>query len=347
MSYKKVVVSALALAMSCGPALADGTVNVLTWEGYADQSFISKFEKESGCKVNATYVGSGEEIIAKLAAGGGVYDLVSPASDISGTIIDADFVEPLDTSKIPEWNNIFEKFRQLPSIQKDGKYYAMPYTWGVIGFMYRNSAFPTPPTSIKELFNESHKGRVSLWDDKSAIYVAARANGDMNIYTLDDQQLQKAVDTLVKQRPLIRKYWATAGELVDLYANNEVDISNTWTGYIANTLKGKGVEVTEFIPKENAEAWADTWMVVKGRSSNSCTYKFLNMQLSELGQCGVSEAMQYSVSNPVAAKKCLSEAAFKDRHMDDPTYLDGLMLWQPLGERLEAYTNAWNSVKAQ
>jgi len=33
-------------------------------------------------------------------------------------------------------------------------------------------------------------------------------------------------------------------------------------------------------------------------------------------------------------------------HQDDPAYLDSLMLWRNLGARLEAYTNAWNAVKA-
>jgi putative spermidine/putrescine transport system substrate-binding protein/spermidine/putrescine transport system substrate-binding protein len=145
----------------------------------------------------------------------------------------------------------------------------------------------------------------------------------------------------------VRKYWATAGELVDLYAGGEVWISNTWGGYQSALLAEQGIEVTEFIPEEGAEGWMDSWMIVKGSPNQECAYKFLNMQISEQGQCGVANVNGYSVANPVAAKACMSEEQFSALHQDDPDYLDSLLMWQPLGERLEAYTNAWNAVKAQ
>lgn len=343
---KKMTVALVALGMAAGPALADGQVNVLTWEGYADTSFIKKFETESGCKVTATYVGSNDDFAPKLAAGGDVYDLISPSIDTTMTMIDAGFVEPIDTAKITEWNNIYEKFRGTGGISKDGAVYGMPYAWGAIAFMYRKDKFPTPPTSIADLWKSDYKGKVSLWDDKSAIYVAARMQGDTNIYELTDEQLEKAKMKLIEQKPLIRKYWATAGELVDLYAAGEVWISNTWAGYQSAQIKAKGIEVEEFIPKENAEGWVDSWMIVKGTPNKDCAYKFLNMQLSELGQCGVANVNGYSAVNPVAAKKCMKPEQYVALHQDDPAYLDSLILWQNLGARLENYTNTWNAVKS-
>lgn len=344
---KKTLTATLALALAAGPALAEGTVNVLTWEGYADASFITKFEEESGCKVSATYVGSNDDFAPKLLGGGGVYDLITPSIDTTALMIDLGLVEPLDTAAIKGWNDIYPKFLAQPGIQRDGEYYGMPYSWGAIAFMYLTSAFPTPPTSIADLWNPELKGKVSLWDDKSAIYVAARKNGDMDIYNLTDEQIEKAKAALIEQKPLVRKYWATAGELVDLYKAGEVVISNTWAGYQSGLLKAEGIEVTEFIPKEGAEGWMDSWMVVKDTPNKECAYKFLNMQLSEQGQCGVANVNGYSATNAVAAKNCMSPEQFTALHQDDPAYLDSLMIWTALGDRFETYTNAWNAVKAQ
>ena len=343
---RKISTALVALGLVAGPALADGQVNILTWEGYADASFIKQFETDSGCKVSATYVGSNDDFAPKLAAGGNVYDIITPSLDTTYTMVDAGFVEPLDTSKITEWNNIYEKFRKSAGINKDGVTYGMPYAWGAIAFMYRVDKFPTPPTSIADLWNEQYKGKVSLWDDKSAIYVAARLEGNTNIYELNDAQIEQAKLKLIAQKPLIRKYWATAGELVDLYVAGEVWISNTWAGYQSAQIKAKGIDVKEFIPKENAEGWLDSWMIVKDTPNKDCVYKFLNMQSSELGQCGVANVNGYSAANPVAAKKCMKPEQYEALHQDDPAYLDSLMLWRNLGERLEAYTNAWNAVKA-
>lgn len=346
MIFKSGAAMVLAMSVVATPALAEGEVNILTWEGYADQSFVAQFEQESGCKVTATYVGSNDDFAPKMAAGGGVYDLITPSIDTTKTMIEAGFVEPLDTSKLTEWNNIYEKFRNAEGINHDGAVYGMPYAWGAIAFMYRVDKFPTPPTSIADLWSESVKGKVSLWDDKSAIYVAARLNGDNDIYHLTDEQIEKAKAKLIEQKPLVRKYWATAGELVDLYAAGEVWVSNTWAGYQSSLIKEKGIEVQEFIPKENAEGWMDSWMVVKDTPNLDCAYKFLNMQSAEAGQCGVANVNGYSAANPVAAKKCMAPEQYESLHQDDPDYLNSLLLWENLGERLEAYTNAWNAVKS-
>ena len=59
--------SVAALVLAGGAASAQ-ELNVLTWEGYADDSFIKPFEEASGCKVNATYVGSNDDFAPKLAA---------------------------------------------------------------------------------------------------------------------------------------------------------------------------------------------------------------------------------------------------------------------------------------
>jgi putative spermidine/putrescine transport system substrate-binding protein/spermidine/putrescine transport system substrate-binding protein len=133
---------------------------------------------------------------------------------------------------------------------------------------------------------------------------------------------------------------------VDLYASDEVWISNTWGGYQSALLAEQDVPVKEFIPKENAEGWMDSWMLVKGSPNEECAYKFINMAISELGQCGVANVNGYSVANPVAAKNCMSAEQFAGLHQDDPDYLDSLLLWENLGKRLEAYTNTWNAVKA-
>lgn len=340
--------AAVLMGVSWGAvAQAEGELNLLTWEGYADDSFVKKFEEDSGCKVSAAYVGSNDEFPAKLAAGGGVYDMISPSIDTVEIMVQAGFVEPIDISKIDRYDEVYGAFKEATTKAGGGDYYSVPFTWGSIPFMYRVDKFDTPPTSLDDLWRDDLKGKISLWDDKSALYVAARKNGDMNIYSLTDEQLAAAKQTLLDQKPLVRKYWATAGELVDLYAQGEVWISNTWGGYQSALLAEQGIEVKEFLPKERAEGWMDSWMVVKGTPNEDCAYKFINMAISEQGQCGVADVNGYSVANPVAAKKCMSAEQFTALHQDDLDYVKTLMMWESLGDRLEVYTNTWNAVKVQ
>lgn len=348
---KKSFLGCAGIASICVATLASastaGELNILTWEGYADPSVIEPFEAATGCKVSATYVGSNDDFAPKLAAGGGVFDIVTPSIDTTFSLIEAGFVQEIDISRISAWGDLYKQFTTADGIQKDGKIYGVPYAWGAIPFMYRKDKFDTPPTSIAALWDPALKGRVSLWDDKSALYVAARLNGDMNIYSLSDEQIAAAQVKLIEQRPNIRKYWSTAGELVDLFKSDEVWISNTWGGYQSALLADEGVEVVEFIPEEGAEGWMDSNMIVTGTPNEECAYQFLNMAVSAEGQGGVFRVNGYSSTNPVAAKEFMTPEEFSALHQDDPDYLNSLLLWENLADRLPVYTNAWNSVKSQ
>ncbi len=326
-------------------AMAEGQLNLLTWEGYADPSFVESFEAASGCKVSATYVGSNDDFVPKLAAGGGVYDLISPSIDTAPVTAAAGFVEPIDTSRVKGLEEVYELFRASPGLTKDGQLWGVPWTWGSIPFMYRTDMITEEPTSIAALWDPKYAGKVSLWDDKSSLYVAARLNGDMNIYALDDAAMERAKQKLIEQKPLIRKYWGTAGELVNLFASGEVWISNTWGGFQSAELMKQGIPVKEFIPIENAEGWMDSWQIVKGSPNVDCAYAWINYSLTPEAQCGVANVTGYSAANPVAAKACMSAEQFVALHQDDVDYINRLMLWET-PDRLEVYTNTWNAVKA-
>ena len=70
---------------SCGKKTP--TLNLLVWEGYADPSFVHAFEEKYHCKVSASYMGSSDELVAKLRGGSaGNYDVISPSSDVATSI---------------------------------------------------------------------------------------------------------------------------------------------------------------------------------------------------------------------------------------------------------------------
>ncbi|MGE3230772.1 MAG: ABC transporter substrate-binding protein [Hyphomicrobium sp.] len=334
----------LAIVAAGGASAVAGELNFLGWEGYADESFVKEFESATGCKVTATYVGSNDDFAPKLASGGGVYDIVSVSADTTGVLVAAGLVEPLDMSKIEHWNDIYELFRNAKGINRDGQVYGVPLTWGSIPLMYRTDKITEEPDSYAVLWDERYKGKIALWDDKSAIFNTARLLGYDNVYSLTDEQLEAVKQKLIEEKPLLRKYWSTAGELINLYASGEVWISNTWGGYQVAELQKQGIPVKEFLPKEKADGWADNWMIVKGSPNQDCAYQYINFTTSARGQCGISSVTGYSAANPVAAKACMTSEEFEAKHQDDIDYVDSLVMWeQP--DRLDVYTNTWNAIK--
>ncbi len=328
-------------------AASAGELNILTWEGYAADAFISKFEEGSGCKVTASYVGSNDDFAAKLAAGGGVYDIVTPSLDTVSMMRQAGFVQPIDTAKVEGYGDIYPEFSKSSDIVADGETWAVPLVWGSVSLIYRPDKFATPPDSIGVLFDPANKGKISMWDDKSAIYWTARYLGYDNVFDLTDEQLEAVKAKLIEQKPLVRKYWSSAGELTELMANQEVFVSNAWTGLTSkdvNNLK-KGFEVVEFTPKEKAEGWMDSMMLVKDTPNEECAYKFMSFMNSAGGQCGIAASTGYFPVNPKAVDGCMDPEMKKERQVGNIDFVKSLVMWQQ-PKRLDKYLEVWNAVKA-
>src|SRR5262249_8609101 len=61
-------------------AQASQTINILTWETYDNQPWLTAFTKKTGIAVNATTVGSPAEMFAKVRANPSQYDIVYATS---------------------------------------------------------------------------------------------------------------------------------------------------------------------------------------------------------------------------------------------------------------------------
>src|SRR3984957_2875151 len=78
------------------------TPNLLVWEGTADLSLVNKFENKNLARVSVSYMGTSDELVAKLRGGSaGNYDVISPSSDVATSIATAGLAAPLDLTKIP------------------------------------------------------------------------------------------------------------------------------------------------------------------------------------------------------------------------------------------------------
>jgi spermidine/putrescine transport system substrate-binding protein len=341
-----VLLVGLALFPQQGTA-ADNELHALTWEGYTDPSVISIFEEQTGCTLIPTYVGDNDEITAKMAAGGGEYDVISPAVDNAQLMIGMDVLEPLDPARLEHFDEIYQSFRDQPGVQSDGQIWSMPMAWGSIPLMYRTDKFDEPPTSATVLWDPQYAGKIAIQNVKSSMYIAARVlyGPDFDVYDMTDEQLDAVKAKLLEQKPLVRKYWSSAGELIELYANDEVWVSETWGGYQVAQLQEMGIPVAEVLPIEKADGWQDVWNIVKGTENLDCAYAWINFISGPDGQCGMVRVAGYSAANPSAVQECLTDDVKRELHLDNLDYAEGLDFWK-LPPRIGKYVEVWNAVLA-
>ena len=342
------LLAALVFVGSC--AKKTPTLNLLVWEGYADPSFVQVFEEQNHCKVTASYMGSSDELVAKLRGGSsGNYDVISPSSDVATSIASAGLAAPLDLSQIPSYGQLSAQLTSLPLVRVKGQVYGVPFMWGPDPIIYDTTAFLAPPDSWNVMWNPKYKGKISVWDDLSTVYMAAQVLGydkpdPSQLYNLTDEQLDAVKKKLLELKPNIRKIWSTGGELTNLFQSHEIVIAMGWPLNTAD-LKKANFPVGETIPKENTTGWIDHLMITAGSENKELAYKFLEYMVEAKTQKLVTDKTHYVPANPQAGQ-FMTPDEVKTLHLDDMDgYQKHIYFWQNVPRR-QKYTEIWNEVKA-
>lgn len=343
----------------------EGELNIVAWEGYAQDDWVKPFEEKSGCKVNRKYAGSSDEMVALMrSGGGGEYDLVSASGDATLRLIYGGDVQPIDVSLIPDFANFLENLKSPPHNTVNDLHYGLSYEWGPNVLMWNADKITTAPTSWAEIYADTHKGQITVPDNPIQIADAAlylmKTKPELGIkdpYELTPAQLDAAVKLLSDQKPLIKKYWALASDEIELFKNGDATIGAAWP-YQTNALKADGVNVMDTIPAEGATGWADSWMLSAKSKHVMCAYQF--MAYVSTPDVQAQQAIYFG-ETPANAKACdamnkQEEGSCTKYHLDAPaSYFEQIHFWKtPLpdcGDGTTACTSygdwqkAWQKVK--
>jgi spermidine/putrescine-binding protein len=327
------------------------TLSLLVWEGYADGSFVKGFEEQCQCKVTASYMGSSDELVAKLRGGSAAnYDVISPSSDVATSLVNAGLTAQLDLSKIPSYADISEKLKNLPLVRKDSAVFGVPFVWGPNPLLYNTKAFDgKTPASWSVLWDKKYLGKVSVWDDLSTVYLAAQVLGydqpdPSAIYNLSDEQLLNVKKKLIELKPNVRKIWATGGELTNLFQNNEIVAAMGWP-LMTTELRKVNFPIGETIPKENTTGWIDHLMITAASKQKVLAHQFLEYMIQAKTQKLVVDVTGYVPANPKTAALLTAQQKTDLNLGDSDSYMAKIYFWQDVPRRAR-YLEVWNEVKA-
>jgi putative spermidine/putrescine transport system substrate-binding protein len=314
----------------------EGSLSLVGWEGYMQPEWVKPFEEETGCKVKSKYAGSSDEMVTLMRSGAG-YDMVSASGDASLRLINGGDVQEVNPDLIPDFENFIEALKSPPHNTVDGKHYGISLQWGPNTLLYNTDEVTPAPTSWAALYDEKHKGKVTVPDNPIQIADAAlylsKTQPDLGIedpYELNQEQFDAAVNLLKKQKPLVKKYWALASDEIDLFKNGDATIGASWP-YQTNTLVADKVPVKDTIPKEGATGWADTWMLAKDSQHVNCAYLWMKHVSTPKVQ---AQQAIYFGETPANTKACAemdkqSPGSCKQYHADAPaSYFNQIKFWK-------------------
>jgi spermidine/putrescine-binding protein len=316
-------------------------VVVYNWGDYIDEEVNKLFEEETGIQVVYSQYANNEEMFAKLKAGGAKYDVIVPSDYMIERMINEDLLLPLDFSLLPNYQNIDDKYKNLP-YDTDNRY-SVPYMWGTMGIVYNKTMVSETVDSWDILWNPKYKGKIFMYDsERDALMVALKKLGySMNTRDLDE--LEAAKNELIKQRHLVLAYVGDEGK--GQMENNEAALMLAWAGD-AQVMTELNEDLAYVLPKEGTNFFVDALAIPKDAKNVSNAHKYIDFLCRP--DIAAKNAEYIGYSSPSSAARALLPKELRESDIiypEDETIPANTEMFSDPADIIDLYSRIWIEVK--
>jgi spermidine/putrescine transport system substrate-binding protein len=295
----------------------EGALYMFNWADYVDLDNIEEFKSRFNV-TDFTYdtFASNEELLTRLQGGAtGQWDVGAPTAEFVEAMVEGEFIQELDFSKIPNAAFINKEFQEFYQGDKaDLNKYHLPKDWGTTGISIRTKVVTEEVKTWKQFFEVAPKysGRIVIVDSPGDVFVAPLKALGYSLNSTDPKELGEARELL---RGLAPHVLSLNSDTYDAQlASEECVLGLTWTGGIADLREEPETADTVYqIPEDGTLYWMDTWVIFKDPPHPEAAHAFLNFIHEPAIQAKETETNRYATPNDEAAKLVPQEI------LDDPT----------------------------
>ncbi len=251
-------------------------VVLATWPNYHDPKNFEIFTEQTGAFTQVNVFGSNEEMLAKLQAGGSGWDVFVPTNYTITTYVSEDLIEPLDLSKLPNYEaGAFDpRFSDAGIV--DGTVYAVPKNWGTTGFAVNTShTGGNEMSSWKDFWDrtmDDFSGRTMVHDYQLTTIGNALKYFGYSFNSVDPKELADAEELLLKVKPHL---FAISSDYQPAMRSGDAWMTMCWTGD-GKQLNSDIPEIQYVLGKEGGELWSDYYAIPKGAPHREAAYALIN-----------------------------------------------------------------------
>lgn len=316
-------------------------LNVFNWSEYLPQSVIDKFEQAYNIKVNYSTFSSNEEMLAKLMAGGGKYD-IAVASDFMVEILKKQkLIKEINKAELPNLSNIGPQFLNLPFDQ--GNHYSVPYMWlaGIIAYD-SSKVKPSDITSYKDLWKPEFKNSLTVLDDERVIIGITLKMLGFSLNDTNSKHLAEAKAALKKLQANIKSYDSDSPKTSLI--NGEAKAIFAW-GAEASLARRENHNVRYVLPKEGLFLQQDNLVIPKDAKNLKAAEEFMNFIMDPEISAEISHYFPYGNPN-VAAYKYIDKSIMQDMAVYPPdTAVKKGEYLKDIGNSVTEFDKIWSEVK--
>jgi spermidine/putrescine transport system substrate-binding protein len=270
------------------------------WGGVVQEALhknaFEPYSKKTGLKVVEGTFGDEIEVLTKVKASNpGDYQVIhSSGVDWYKRYLDLGFTTELDESKIPNlklvMSALIDPFRKLTPNALS----AAPYDYGTTGIAYNTKVVSKEEAvglGVNLLLKKELKGKIGALNEmQTRVWYGALQTGQN---PNDVKDIDAVWEKAREGRELVKKYWGSGAELMDLLSKEEIVVTEAWSGRVAK-LQQDGFPIGYFDP-QGGLAWMEDMLVLKGSPLAECE-ELLNFMLEPSVAIAVAEGQNYPPS---------------------------------------------------
>jgi spermidine/putrescine transport system substrate-binding protein len=235
---------------------ADGEAIYFTWSGYDIPEIWPGYVEKHGVVPDTPIFGDAEESFVKVRAGFEV-DVMHPCSNNVPRWKSAGILQPIDTSRLSNWNDVIPALQTVEGTQFGGEQWFVPFEWGQTSVTYRTDLYEFEDGEEESwgmLWNEKYAGRLSIIDAAEDSWWCAAIYAGIDTQNLKDEDFVKVLDLLKKQQDLLLFRQSDMTTVTQALTSGEVVAAMTWNS-VPLSLANEGIPSKFANVKEGALTW--------------------------------------------------------------------------------------------
>jgi spermidine/putrescine transport system substrate-binding protein len=334
-----IIAGAVAFLARCGgnkPVL-----HVYAWADYFKPDLISRFEKEQGCRVLIDTFDSNEAMYAKLRAGAGGYDILTPTSYMVSLMNSQGMVLKLDHRRLPNLVHVDPEYLKL-AIDKTMDHSA-PYMIVNTVIAYLKSRVRDFRPSWSMFDRADLRGRMTMLNDMRETIGAGLKYLGYSINTTSARELAEAREVVVRWKKNIAKF--ENEQYKTGVASGEFLVVQGYSGDILQVQK-ENSDVDFAVPREGTVISVDDLVIPKGAPRPDLAYAFINFWHDPRVAAENTTFLKYLCPNRDAYALLGEDLRKNPGVFMDPEVRARSEIIAELGPANALYTETWDAIKA-
>ncbi|MFB6242795.1 MAG: PotD/PotF family extracellular solute-binding protein [Halobaculum sp.] len=330
------------------------TINILTWEEYADPDIKSRIEDSVGVTLEITKSTSSSKMFSSWNSGQHEqYDIAIPNNNYVPKMMDADLAAPVNMDVMSNYGDVYEKFKGFADTQftSDGSMYGVPIRFGWYGYSYDSRKIPEDHEQTYEmLFNDEYSGNIIMYDNHfkamsaTALYLGYRDAFEGEAVTLSKSQIEKVKQEMIKQKEMLQGYIAADPTYIKQFKQGNFVIGQSGRNEIVEMWSNDNMWPKMATPKEGSLAWFESAVVSKASGNIKLAWEVVNEYIGPKNGATLAK-VGFSPSVNPKTQKNLSEEQNEMFGSIDPSRLDGMIPFKSVKNE-DAWLTAWEEIKS-